>query len=365
MAVGFGVIVVWFFGLYEEGVSIVGTVPEGLPTLALPAFSLEKIRLLLPVALTISFIGFMESIAVAKAIQNNHKDYEIVPNQELIALGIANIGGSFLQAFPTTGGFSRTAVNDQAGAKTGMASIISAGLIILTLLFLTPLFYYLPKAILASVIMVAVFGLIDYKEALHLWRHYRPDFWMLAITFFGTLLLGIEEGVLVGVGLSLAMVIYQTTRPHIAVLGKIPGKPYYKNCDRFAKLEVRKDILITRFDARLYYANVTYFMDEIKQMIQQKGADLKLFILDGEAMNGMDSTGINAMEELVNYCKDQKIECYLVNIKGPIRDIIYSSGLHQKIGEEKFFLQIQHAIDYFDKQSVNECKVFTLQTNNK
>jgi len=183
VAVVFGILSVWFFGLQNEGVKIVADVPSGLPSFSFPVFNWSQVQALLPIALAISFISFMESIAVAKAIQSKHKNYDIVPNQELIALGIANIGASFLQAFPTTGGFSRTAVNDQTGAKTGMASIISAGLIILTLLFLTSLFYFLPKAILASVIMVAVFGLIDYKEAIHLWKYYRPDFWMLAATF--------------------------------------------------------------------------------------------------------------------------------------------------------------------------------------
>jgi SulP family sulfate permease len=208
----------------------------------------------------------MESIAVAKAIQAKHKNYKVIPNQELIALGIANIGGSFFQSYPTTGGFSRTAVNDQAGAKTGMASIISAVLIILTLLFLTSLFYYLPKAILASVIMVAVFGLIDYKEAIHLWKSNRTDFFMLIVTFIATLSLGIEQGIAVGVILSLVMVIYRTTRPHIAVLGKVPGSTYYRNLERFTEVEDRDDLLIIRFDAQLYFANTNFFKDTLEEL---------------------------------------------------------------------------------------------------
>ncbi len=156
------------------------------------------IELLIPMALTIALISFMESIAVAKAIQTKHRDYKVDPNQEIISLGLSNIVGSFFQSYPTTGGFSRTAVNDQAGAKTGLASIISAVLIIITLLFLTPYFYNLPKAILASVIMVAVFGLIDYKEAIHLWKSNKTDFWMLIVTFLATLILGVEMGIGIG-----------------------------------------------------------------------------------------------------------------------------------------------------------------------
>ncbi len=363
VAVVFGILSVYLLGLHTEGVKIVGEVPKGLPSFAFPQFSWEQITALFPIALAISFISFMESIAVAKAIQSKHKNYEVKPNQELIALGVANIGGSFLQAFPTTGGFSRTAVNDQTGAKTGMSSIISAGLIVLTLLFLTPLFYFLPNAILASVIMVAVFGLIDYKEAIQLWKNYRPDFWMLAVTFVGTLALGIEEGVLIGVVLSLAMMIYQTARPHLAVLGKIPDKPHYKNVTRFDNLEVRNDVLVIRFDARLYYANIEYFLSELKHLIKDKGSRLRLFILDAGSLNGIDSSGVHALEEINEFCEAQKITFNIVSLKGPVRDILHRCDFYEKLGAERFFLRIQHAIDTFDKASHNRYREYTLQTN--
>lgn len=214
---------------------------------------------LLPMAITIALVSFMESIAVAKAIQSKHRDYKVLPNQELIGLGMANVVGSFFQSYPTTGGFSRTAVNDQAGAKSGLAAIISASLIIITLLFLTPLFYNLPKAILASVIMVAVFGLIDYKEAIHLWKSNKTDFFLLLITFFATLTIGIEKGIGLGVILSLAMVILKTTRPHVAVLANIHGTHFYRNIERFGEdVILDDDILIMRFDAQLYFANTTF-----------------------------------------------------------------------------------------------------------
>lgn len=363
VAVVFGVLAVWGFHLQTEAVKIVGTVPQGLPSFAIPNFSFQQIQELLPIALAIAFISFMESIAVAKAIQSKHKNYEVVPNQELIGLGIANIGGSFLQAFPTTGGFSRTAVNDQTGAKTGMASIISAGLIVLTLLFLTPLFYFLPKAILASVIMVAVFGLIDYKEMIHLWKHYRPDFWMLLVTFLGTLTLGIEEGVLIGVVLSIAMIIYQTTKPHVAELGKIPEKSYYKNIARFDHLETRKEILITRFDARLYYANVSYFLESMKTLMEGRKDNLQLFILDADSINGIDSTGVHALEELLDYCNTKKIDFNIVGVKGPLRDILHRCNFYKKMSEDKFFLRVQHAVDAFDKSGFDQYRQYALQKN--
>lgn len=363
LAVVFGVLAVWGLGLFENGVKIVGEVPKGLPGFGIPNLNFENIQTLLPIALTISFIGFMESIAVAKAIQKKHNNYKVEPNQELIGLGMANIGGAFFQAFPTTGGFSRTAVNDQNGAKTGLASIISAALIILTLLFLTPLFYYLPNAILASVIMVAVFGLIDFKEAKYLWKSDRSDFWMMLATFAGTLVLGIEEGILIGVVLSLGMLIFRTTTPHMAVLGKIPGKPDYRNIKRFDDLEQSEEVLIVRFDARLYFANVNFFKESIEKEIQNKGNALKLVVLDADSINHIDSSGLHGLKDLISHCKSKGIQFYIAGLKGPVRDILYRSDLLSVIGEDKIFFRIQHAIDYFYEKGVEGYKKYTLQTD--
>ena len=363
LAVIFGILAVWGLGLTEQGVKIVGEVPGGLPSFAIPDLSMHNFSTLLPIALAIALVSFMESIAVAKAIQAKHKNYKVDANQELIGLGIANIGGSFFQSYPTTGGFSRTAVNDQAGAKTGLAAIISAVLIALTLLFLTGLFYYLPNAILASVIMVAVFGLIDIKEAVHLWHADRSDFWMLIATFAGTLALGIEQGILIGVVLSIAIIIFRTTMPHFAVLGKIPGKPHYKNITRFDNLEVREDALIMRFDARLYFANVNYFKEKIESEIARKGDKLKLFILDANSINGMDSSGMHALEEIVGLCREAGVEFNMASVKGPVRDILVKGGLDEKIGEANFFMRIQHAIDNFDEKDKQRYERYVLQTN--
>jgi SulP family sulfate permease len=363
LAVVFGILAVWLTGIDGQGVKIVGTVPEGLPAFAIPQLSFDILNELLPIALTIALVSFMESIAVAKAIQAKHKDYKISANQELIALGTANIGGSFFQAYPVTGGFSRTAVNDQSGAKTGMAAIISAVLIGLTLLFLTPLFYYLPKAILASVIMVAVFGLIDFKEAKHLWHTDRADFWMLMATFIGTLALGIEQGILIGVTLSLGMLIFKTTMPHFAILGKIPGESHYKNISRFENLEQREDVLIMRFDARLYFANVNFFKDKIESEIEARKDKLKLFILDANSINGIDSSGVHALEEILEYCNSQGIAFYMTSVKGPLRDGLQKAHFAGNLGEEHFFMRIQNAIDTFDNKSTELYKEYVLQTN--
>lgn len=363
VAVVLGVLAVWGLGLADQGVKIVGEVPSGLPAFGVPSLEVATLVDLLPIALAIALVSFMESIAVAKAIQAKHKNYQVVANQELVALGVANIGGSFFQSYPVTGGFSRTAVNDQSGAKTGIAAIISAALIILTLLFLTPLFYFLPKAILASVIMVAVFGLINIREAVRLWKIDRSDFWMLIITFIGTLALGIEEGILIGVALSMALVIYQTTKPHFAVLGKIPDSPHYKNLDRFPQLEARDDLLIVRFDARLYYANSQFFRETMDRLIAEKGDSLEGIILDADSINSIDSSALHELEHLVEECEEKSRTVYFSGVKGPVRDSLAKAGFIDRVGEGHFFLRIQHAVDYFDEKKKRRYSDYALQTN--
>jgi len=276
---------------------------------------------------------------------------------------MANIGGAFFQSYPTTGGFSRTAVNDQAGAKTGMAAIISAALIILTLLFLTPLFYYLPKAILASVIMVAVFGLIDIKEAKHLWTANRSDFWMLIVTFMATLSLGIEQGIGVGVVLSLAMIIFRTTRPHVAELGKIPGTHFYRNKERFQNVVERKDLLIVRFDAQLYFANTNFFRETIAELADQKGEPLKTIILKFDSVNNMDSSAVHALEEMLEDYQRRKIDLYFTGLKGPVRDALSKAHLVKKIGEDHLFMSVQEAVDCFDQKGSPNFQEYILQSN--
>ncbi|HBH23229.1 MAG TPA: sodium-independent anion transporter [Cytophagales bacterium] len=349
------ILVVYFFGLDKGGMKIVKEVPEGLPPFHFPGFEMGDLKALLPIALTIALVGFMESIAVAKAIQAKHKNYQVDSNQELIALGVANIGGAFFSSFPTTGGFSRTAVNDQAGAKTGLASIISAVLILLTLIFLTPLFYYLPKAVLASVIMVAVFGLIDIKEAKHLWKSDKRDFAMLAVTFIATLTMGIEQGIIIGVALSLVMVVYRAAYPHMAQLGRLPGTNYYRNVKRFPDADQREDMLIARFDAQLFFANIGYLRDKLQKMELEKGDKLKVVVLNAAAINGIDSSALHQLHDVVVDYHNRGIEFYVAGVKGPVRDKMMQDGLVDLIGKSNFFMHVADAVAHYEKN--NEEKI--------
>jgi len=357
-----GIIIVWLFELHDKGVQIVGEVPQGLPTLSRINIDVETIQSLLPIAFAISLVSFMESIAVAKAMVQRHRDYKLDSNQELIGLGVANIGGAFFQSFPVTGGFSRTAVNDQAGAKTGLASIISAGLIGITLLFLTPLFTYLPNAILAAVILVAVFGLIDVKEMKFLWHTKREDFVMFAITFFATLFIGIEEGIATGVVLSLVMVVYRSTKPHVAVLGRLPGTNIYRNINRFPQVEQRNDLLIIRFDSQLYFANIEYFKETLRKLEEEKEGLLKLVIIDAVGMSSIDASGVHALKEVIDDSRKRGITLYLTGVIGPVRDTLDRAGIMQYLGEENFFLDIGDAIAYSEDANNKPRKDYTLQT---
>jgi len=356
-AVIFGILAVTLFGLAsgENSIKIVKDISASLPNFEIPLLDLNIIQLLIPMALTIALVSFMESIAVAKAIQTKHRDYKVIPNQELISLGLANVFGSFFQSFATTGGFSRTAVNDQAGAKTGLAAIISATLIIITLLFLTPLFYNLPSAILASVIMVAVFGLIDYKEAIHLWKSNRTDFFLLVATFIATLTIGIEKGIGLGVILSLAMVILKSTRPHVAVLANIHGTHFYRNINRFGNdVVLKEDILIVRFDAQLYFANTAFFKDKLEELVLEKGDKLKLIVVDCESMNNLDSSGVHALIEVIDDYTSKNIEIYFAGVKGPVRDAMLKGGMLDKLGLDYFYMSIQEAVDGYESKRQND-----------
>ena len=204
-----GIAWVYFTKQNENGVQVVGLIPEGLPFFSLPNVTWENIQLLFSTAITLALVAFMEAISVAKAIEEKHKDYQVDANQELIALGSSNIIGSLFQSYPTTGGFSRTAVNDQAGAKTGVAPLITAAIIAVVLSFFTDWFYYLPKSILAAIILVAVVNLINVNYAIRLYKTAKDEFLVLLITFLFTLFIGITEGILLGILLSLLLLVYR------------------------------------------------------------------------------------------------------------------------------------------------------------
>ena len=365
LAVVLGILVVYFFRLDQQGVVILGEIPKGLPSFSLPNFDQKFIEQLSGLALTLALIGFMEAISIAKSIEAKHNSYEVKPNKELIALGFGNMIGSLFQSFPATAGFARTAVNDQSGAKTPLSSVIAAVIIGLSLMFLTPLFFFLPKAVLAGIIVVAAIGLLDFSLPSSLLRYNLKDLLVLNSTLLITIFIGIKEGILFGIILSLVILIYKTTKPHIAVLGKVPETHFYRNVDRFDHLIVYDEILIVRFDAQLYFANTSYFKDQVKNFAEKKGSQLKMIIINGESLNALDSSAIFAIDEIHDYFSEKGITLVFTGLKGPVRDTMVKSKLMKKIRYDHCFMSIQEAVDCFQNNCFELPKNYSYQEYTK
>ena len=350
-----GIVITYVFRLDQLGLSIVQEVPSGLPSFGVPTVAQDRIGELFPIAMTLALIAFMEAISVAKAIEEKHKLNEVKPNQELIALGLSNVVGALFQSYPTTGGFSRTAVNDQAGANSTLASFISAAIVGLTLLFLTPLFYYLPNTVLAAIIMVAVFGLIDFHYPRTLWKNRKDEFALLIFTFIITLTVGIKEGILFGVLLSLLLLVYRSSSPHFAVLARVNNSPYYRNVRRFSsEVTIDPAILLFRFDGQLYFGNKDYFKSSLLEAMEERGASLKHLVLNVEPMNYIDSSAAFMLRRLFEDLKSKGISISIAGPIGPIRDILKRSGIVSLLGEEAFFENTHSAYQVASGESTSE-----------
>ena len=342
-----GIVILRYFGNSLLDVAIVKDIPSGLPGFSIPELDIDQIRELLPIAITLVLVGYLETISIGKTLESKQDEYRINANQELIALGLGNIFGSFFKSYPSTASFSRSAINEDAGAKTGMAALISSVLVIFTLLFFTPVFYHLPKTILAAIIIVSIIKLVNIKEAKFLWKANNLDFWLLIATFLSTLLLGVDYGILTGVGLSLIVLIFRTSRPYVTELGKVPDSNFYRNVNRFEGVVIEKDILVFRFDAQLFYANANYFRDRLDEMVSKRKGTLKLIVLDAESINRLDSTGVEMLKERIRYYHKREIQFYFAGVKGPVRDAMFKGGILDIISVNHFFMRANGAVTYY------------------
>ena len=350
-----GIVSVYYLKLENYGVKLVGSVPSGLPSFKIPEIDMQLLSDLWPMALAIAMVGYLEAISIGKALEEKTGVETIEPNQELVALGTSNIIGSFFQAYPVTASFSRSAINGDAGAKTNLAALFSVLMVVVTLLYLTPIFYYLPNAVLASIIMVSVFKLIDLSYAKQLWFHRKDEFFVLFVTFLATLFIGIKEGILIGVLISLLLMVYRTSNPHFAVLGQIKDTDYFKNINRFENdVVLQEDLLIVRFDAQLYFANTSYFKKELFKYIDAKGPTLKGVILNAEAINYIDSTAANMLKKVILELQERKINFYIAGAIGPTRDIIFTSGIIDLVQRENLFVKTNAAVAYFNNPEITE-----------
>lgn len=338
-----GTLAGWLFTLEDLGVRVVGTIPAGLPAANVPALSLGDMQSLLSAAFALALVQFMKNISIGRIFAARNS-YTIDPNQVLISTGVANIAGSFFQSPPVGGSFSRTAVNEQSGARTPGANLVAAGVIALTLLFLTPLFYYLPMPVLAAIILVAGFSLIDIGELYQLLQTSRRDGYIALFTAGCVLILGIQEGILLGIVATVLAVLYRISRPNMVELGHVPGTRSYRDMDRFGETETIDDILVLRVDASFSFVNAEHFKDFILTKSETDHRDVRAVVIDGTSINAIDTTAAETLWSVVDSLEARGIALYFTGLIAPVRKVIIRAGLYDELGEERFYLGPHQAI---------------------
>ncbi len=342
------VLAVTVFNLADSGVRVVGSVPAGLPVLQLPTMDLSLALQLLPAALLISLVGFVESVSVAQTLAAKRRE-RIDPNQELVGLGTANIAAAISGGFPVTGGFSRSIVNFDAGARTPMAGVLTAVGIAITALFFTPLFHNLPHAVLAATIIVAVLSLVDLGSLKRTWRFSKQDFIAQAATMFGVLFMGVEVGIMLGVGLSLLLFLWRTSRPHMAIVGQLPGSEHFRNIERFSVVQ-SETVLSLRVDESLYFPNARYLEESITQLLVDYPA-CKDLVLMCSGVNLIDASALDSLEAIVERLKVAGVQLHLSEVKGPVMDQLHRSEFLKNFGGQVFVSQYA-AMQALDSSSV-------------
>lgn len=329
VTVAAAVVAVKLFRLTDHGVAVVGEIPARLPSLTLPGIDAGLVADLLPTAVVIAMIGFLESVAVAKVYARRNR-YEVEPNQELLALGAANLASGVFGGYPVTGGFSRTAVNASAGARTPLASVITAGLVLVVLAAFTPLFHDLPQATLAAIVLVAVVGLFDIAEMRRIAAVKRHDLVTLVFAFGATLALGVDWGIVAAAALSLVLIVVRMSRPHTAELGRVPGTRHFRNLERRADAERIPGVAVLRIDVSLSYLNATFLKRRVAQLFDADGS-LRAVVLDLSGVNDLDTTAEHALREIDDELTARGVALHLASVKGPVRDVLARSGLATRL----------------------------------
>ncbi|MGY6410498.1 MAG: SulP family inorganic anion transporter [Alkalilacustris sp.] len=336
LAVLASTLLVWALGLERLGVAVVGDIPRGLPPLTVPGFDLELLGLLLVPAAMIAIVGYVESISIAQTLAARRRQ-SIDPDRELVALGAANLGAAVSWAMPVTGGLSRSIVNFDAGARTPAAGAFTAGGIALALMFLTPLMYFLPRATLAAIIIVAVASLLDVRALPRTWAYSRADGAAMAATIAVTLLVGVEQGLLAGVVLSLVLHLWRTSRPHVAVVGQVAGTEHFRNIRRH-QVATAPDVLSIRIDESLYFPNARFLEDTINDHVAANPA-LRHVVLMFTAVNEVDASALESLEAINTRLRDAGVRLHLSEVKGPVMDRLRRSHLLADLSGEVFLTQ--------------------------
>ncbi|MDP2244846.1 SulP family inorganic anion transporter [Pseudomonas sp.] len=338
LAIIVAILAVSLLQLEQAGVKVVGMVPQGLPGLSLPTMDYSLALQLLPAALLISLVGFVESVSVAQTLAAKRRQ-RIEPDNELLGLGGANLAAAFSGGFPVTGGFARSVVNFDAGAQTPMAGVLTAAGIALSVLLLTPLLHNLPQAVLAATIIIAVLSLVDLKALGRTWRYSRQDGAAQAATLGGVLLLGVEVGILMGVGLSLLLFLWRTSRPHVAVVGQVPGSEHFRNIERFAVVE-SPSVLSLRVDESLYFPNARFLEERIGELIAAR-PQVRHLVLMCPGVNLIDASALESLEAIVERLHAAGVQLHLSEVKGPVMDQLRRSDFLEHFGGQVFVSQYQ------------------------
>jgi sulfate permease, SulP family len=342
LTVAVATIVVWLMQLDErEGVSVVGEVPAGLPMPAFPAMELGQIQALVPAAILISLVGFMESISIAKSLASRERE-RVDPDQELVALGAANVGASIGGGFSVTGSFSRSVLNYSSGARTGMASIVTASIVLLAVLVLTPAFHYLPRATLSAIVIVAVAGLLEATTFRRVWSYRPADAFTLIATFAAVLVLGVELGIVVGILASVALYLWRTSRPSIVELGRVTGTSIYRNVARNETVTDPR-VLLLRVDESLYFANTQRLQDEVTARLHDH-PQLEHLVLVGTAINDVDASALETLEELQIQLSAADVTMHLAGFKLIVLERMRNTLLLQLVGSRRTHTTVNDAV---------------------
>lgn len=337
-AIALTALLTWAFQWQTQGLKIVGSVPQGLPPLTLPLWDLALWKELAIPALLISVVGFVESVSVAQTLAAKRRQ-RIEPDQELVALGASNVGAAFTGGFPVTGGFARSVVNFDAGAQTPAAGVFTAVGITLASLLLTPALYFLPQATLSATIIVAVLSLVDFSILKKTWVYSKADFAAVLATLFATLTMGVEAGLVVGVGVSLVLYLYRTSRPHIAEVGQVPGTEHFRNVLRHA-VSVSPTVVSLRVDESLYFANARALEDRVNEAVASH-PELAHVVLQCSAINDIDTSALESLETIEKRLRESGIALHLSEVKGPVMDRLKKTHFLQALSGKVYLTHFQ------------------------
>lgn len=327
----------------QSQVSVLGAIPQGLPQFGFVWITQELFITLLPSSVAIAAVGYLSTISIARTFADRNR-YDIAPNRELIALGASNFAASFSQGFPVSASFSRSAVHAEAGSTSPYSLLVVAAWIFLTLLFLTEFLYYLPTATLAAIIILAVLGLLDFTLVKHLRKAKQSDMWLLLLTFFSTLIIGIVEGILIGVVFSLGLFLYLTTRPHTAILGRVGQTTDFRNLKHYPEATTYTGVIIIRIDAQFYFGNVSFLKTLLKKLEVESPSPLKTIIIEACSIAQLDSSADSVLHDIADDFKERNIELKFASVKVPVLRVMKASGLYDKIEERNFFMNIDDAV---------------------